>query len=304
MNNHIKIIPSKNIDREKWDECVHSSPNGMIYALSNYLSQMADNWSGIVLGDYEVVLPIPWRKKIGIRYAYDVPFIQQLGWFAKNDHINTAELLEQLFTFVKYGSYSFNHGNALPVIGTKKQNNYTINLFAPYKSIAEEYKNDAVNNLKRAAGFHLCYQPCKYETALQMYVSAYKNRFSHTNEQDYLNFGSLCNSMHKQKMALARMVVDDNNGTVLATALFFKDRRRLYNLMNTTTAEGRKKSANHFLLDAVFKEFAGTGLLFDFEGSDIPGIMLFYEKFGAVNQPYPRLEKFNRLPLPVKWLKR
>jgi hypothetical protein len=73
--------------------------------------------------------------------------------------------------------------------------------------------------------------------------------------------------------------------------------------MNSTTPDGRKKEANHFLLDQVIKEFAGKPLIFDFEGSDVPGIKSFYEKFGAINQPYYSLH-FNLLPAPFKWLKR
>jgi hypothetical protein len=76
----------------------------------------------------------------------------------------------------------------------------------------------------------------------------------------------------------------------------------LYNLMNSTTNAGRKTGANHFLFDEIFKEFAASNLVFDFEGSDIPGVKIFYEKFGAANQPYYRLH-FNKLPPLIKWIK-
>jgi hypothetical protein len=67
--------------------------------------------------------------------------------------------------------------------------------------------------------------------------------------------------------------------------------------MNTTTSEGRKVEANHYLVDSVIKEFAGTSLTFDFEGSDLPGVKSFYENFGAVNEPY-FIVKYNNLPWP------
>ena len=52
MKNEIAIIPSYNIDREKWDRCVNDSSNAIIYASSMYLDHLADNWTGIVLNDY------------------------------------------------------------------------------------------------------------------------------------------------------------------------------------------------------------------------------------------------------------
>jgi len=307
MNKQIKIIPSKNIDHARWDACVRNSPHGVIYALSIYLNHMADNWTGIVLGDYEAVLPIPWRKKMGIRYTYDVPFVQQLGWFAKNNydsnHLQTV-FLQQLFAFVQYGSYAFNFGNKLPIVGASTQNNYILKLSNTYNSLVKNYRHDALNNLKKAGRANLRYLACPLGTAIDMFVSAYSQRFANTTKSDYNNFTALCQILQQQQQAFARMVVDGKKGTVLSAAVFFTDNRRMYNIMNTTVEEGRQKSANHFLLDNVFKEFGGTGLVFDFEGSDIEGIKLFYEKFGAENQPYQRLGKFNRLPFPFSLLKR
>ncbi len=74
-------------------------------------------------------------------------------------------------------------------------------------------------------------------------------------------------------------------------------------MMNTTTQKGRDEEANHFLLDKVIKEFAGQPLLFDFEGSDLPGVREFYEKFGAINQPYFHYH-YNGLSWPLRLLKR
>ncbi len=307
MADSIQIIPSNKVDAAKWDACVRNSPNGVIYALSVYLNYMADNWSGAVLGDYEAVFPIPWRKKMGIRYTYDVPFVQQLGWFAKTNQHNArlqTLFLNQLFRFVRYGSYSFNYANSSPIAGATLCNNYILNLSPQNNSIVENYNADAVGNLKKAGRFNLRYQPCTIEDAIDAYILAYQQRFKHTNDKDYHNFTTLCKILHGQQHAFARMVVDDKNGAVFSAAVFLNDGQRLYNIMNTTLAEGRQKSANHFLLDNVFKEYAASGLVFDFEGSDVDGIKQFYQKFGAINQPYQRLGKFNRLPFPLNILKR
>ena len=74
-------------------------------------------------------------------------------------------------------------------------------------------------------------------------------------------------------------------------------------LFPSTTDMGRKLSAMHMLLDNVFKEFAGTPLIFDFEGSDVLGIKAFYQSFDAVNEPYYHVH-YNHLPIPFRWLKR
>lgn len=304
MGSSIQILSSKNIHRFKWDGCIKNSENGVIYALSIYLDSMADNWSGIVMGDYEAVMPVPWRKKWGIRYTYDVPFIQQLGWFCQSNNCNVEQLLHRLFKFVRYGSYSFNFYNKLNNNNLISNNNFLINLAAPYTHIQSHYKTDAVNNLKKASRNNLIIQPCGIDVAIKMYKNEYQPRLLNTKEKDYQHFAALCNALEEQQMVFGRQVFDEAQNQILSTGLFLRDNRRIYNLMNTTTEQGKLKSANHVLIDSVLKEFAGTGLLFDFEGSDIPGIKQFYEKFGAINQPYPRLQKYNLLPFPASLLKR
>jgi len=304
MNSHAHIIPSKNIDRLKWDDCIRTSSFPCIYAYAFYLDCMTDNWNGIVLGDYEAVMPVPWRKKYGIRYTYDVPFIQQLGWFGKNEKDYAEIFPAALFSFTKYGSYSFNEHNNVGISQAGKHNNFIINLSASYRSVSKKYTGDVINNLKKSTRFNLSYQPCNYQNTIDLYVKEYTNRFKNTSDKDYNNFVKLCKTLQQQQQVLARQVVDENTGIVLSAALLLKDEQRLYNMMNTTVEMGRTQSANYFLLDNIFKEFAGGGLVFDFEGSDITGIKLFYQKWGAINQPYKRLEKFNRLPFPLNMLER
>ena len=70
-----------------------------------------------------------------------------------------------------------------------------------------------------------------------------------------------------------------------------------------TQKQGQHALAGHFLYDSLIKEYSQTGLIFDFEGSDIPGIKHFYKSFGAIEQPYSRIH-FNRLPYLLQLLKR
>ena len=95
----------------------------------------------------------------------------------------------------------------------------------------------------------------------------------------------------------------EHNGIIVAAALLLKDNKRIYNIMNVVTEEGRKKEANYFLMNNIIQEFAGTELIFDLEGSDLPGVKSFYQKFGAINQPYFHWH-FNDLPWYIKLVKK
>ena len=108
----LEVLPSANIDRQKWDDCIKHAANSLIYATSVYLDHMADNWDGIVAEDYKFVMPVPWRKKLGVRYCYDVPFVQQLGIFGGTLHEEEINIFKnQLPRLCRYGDYSFNYTN-------------------------------------------------------------------------------------------------------------------------------------------------------------------------------------------------
>ena len=102
-------------------------------------------------------------------------------------------------------------------------------------------------------------------------------------------------------MLVLRKVIDEK-GVLQAVALILREKDRLYLLQSTTLPAGRLKEANYFLLDNIIREFSRQDIIFDFEGSDIPGIAHFYKNFGATNQPY-YFFKYNRLPWPLRFLK-
>ena len=79
--NQLYYIPQKQIDKKKWDHCIESAENGLIYGYSFYLDHMAGQWDGIVLGDYQAVMPLPWKKKFGIKYIYQPFLVAQGGVF-------------------------------------------------------------------------------------------------------------------------------------------------------------------------------------------------------------------------------
>jgi hypothetical protein len=295
----INIIPSHNIDQQKWNSCIQNSSSPLIYAYTYYLDYMTDNWHGIVMNDYEALLPIPWRKKYGIRYCYDVPFIQQLGCFSTGNTDHTVILSEELNTFCQYGDYNFNFQNN--ITDAKLCVNFIKDLSFTYDDIQKHYKEDLQNNLKKAARQSLIYLPGDHKYSIALFRELYSNRMKNITATDYENFEKLCDYLHQQNKIAVRKIVNTNN-ELLTIALLLKDNHRLYNLMNSTTEAGRKTQANHFLFDEIFKEFAGSNFIFDFEGSDITGVKKFYEKFDVINQPYRRLH-FNNLPALIKWMK-
>ena len=299
MQNEIAIIPSYNIDREKWDQCISNSSNAIIYATSVYLDHLADNWSGIVINDYEQVMPVVWRKKFGIRYTYQIPFLQQLGIFCGKKFPEEKAFLKALFSLCRYGDYSFNFGNSIGK--TEAFVNFILPLDGSYELLSKRFSTDVLQNIRRAAAHQLNYEKGEIDEAFFHYKALYRKQSGVTDEQ-FDKFRKLCFFIGKNDKIIVRKVTSAG-GSLLAIALLPVDRKRMYNVMNSTLPEGKKMEANYYLLSRIWMEFEGTGMIFDFEGSDIPGVKEFYRKFGGINQPYQKLH-INHLPWPVRLLRK
>jgi hypothetical protein len=294
----IRYIAYQQIDKLKWDTCIDTAGNGLVYAYSFYLDTMAKHWDALILNDYEAVMPLTWNKKYGIAYLYQPAFTQQLGIFSKrimNEAIRKSFIVaaQQRFRFAEI-YVNFNCGIGQP--------NFILPLHHPYSFIQQGYKNDLLKNLKHAAKFSLSYVATDdITTAIDLYRSHYAVRTPHVKQKDYQHFQKVCEMVKQNGNLLIRKVVDDKE-TTLAIALLLKDKKRLYNVLSTVTKEGRQCEANHYLFDNVIQEFCGQELILDFEGSSIAGIAGFYQKFGALNESYYFL-RYNRLPWLLKYFK-
>jgi hypothetical protein len=303
-NADIQFLHHSEIDRQKWDGCITSCPHGLIYARSFYLDNVCPRWCALTGDNYEWVLPLTHSKKWGISYLYQPPFTQQLGVFAlarsKPPFAEILNWLKKHFNFWEINwNYSTDTKNITYPVQLTTATNFILDLSNNYESIATNYHKDLVKNIKRSQHFRLSYRTTyDFNKCIELFKKHYAVRLPHITGKDYKNFEKISEFAADNKMFIGREAVGDK-GELMAVILLLSDGNRLYNIMNTTTEAGRETEANHFLIDNVIKEFSGKNLLFDFEGSDLPGVRSFYKNFGAINQPYYML-KYNALP---KWVR-
>lgn len=299
-----RYIKRTELDTAKWDRCIDNAPNGLIYAYSWYLDHMAENWDALIWGDYQAVMPLPWKKKWGIRYLYWVPFAQQLGVFA-NDRparLLVHPAIKEVHKHFRYGDLYLNYANE-GLSAAQRMTNLVLDLNQPYDTIAGVYKSDLQKNLQKAAKETPAYERnIALSTAAGYFQQSYQEQIGTITAGQYQQFEQLCRLVQQNGELLLRGAMD-REGQWLATALLLKKGQRMYLLQSTTLPKGRKISANHWLLDQVIREFAGTGMILDFEGSDLPGVAHFYRNFGAREQPFYTYH-FNRLPWYIRWIKK
>lgn len=294
----LQYLRRNEIDDTKWNECLSSSLNRLVYGHTNYLDCMSPDWEALVLGDYDFIMPLTWRKKWGIRYLYQPAFVQQLGIFGKqpfSGEMLTAFMRETQKRF-RFAEIYLNFQNESSAF--VRRQNFILNLDQSYKDIYASYKSDLKNNLRLSQQHALHFGFAEMRDVLKAYKQEYAERHPSIRHADYTAFERLCAQLHK-KDSLVLRAATVNGKDNLSAALLIRKYGRMHLIHSVTTRQGRKLKANHFLLDSIVREFAGSAVVLDFEGSDIPGIAHFYSNFGAVNQPY-YFWKYNHLP----WLHR
>ena len=293
----IQFLTRKEINIEKWNECIDNAPNGLVYAYSYYLDAMCNNWDAIILNNYEAVMPLPWRKKYGLRYVHQVAFIQRLGIFG-NNFFGTIDLIyKEAGKHFSFLHYNISEQVAIPKINLKKKQNFIIDLDNPYQKIKSSFDTDCIRNIKKAEE-----RGCSFtneispDNVIHNFRAAYGLKNSNLKDDDYQRFINLLKEA-KNRNTVDLSGVKNQDGLVIYSAAIFKDNKRLYYILGAPTDEGRQKRATYFFIDHLIKLNAEKNLLFDFEGSDIPSVEAFYKKFGPQTEFYYELKTRPHLQL-------
>lgn len=255
---------------------------------------MSPGWNALVSGDYEWVMPLTGRKKWGLEYLYQPAFVAQAGVFgSKIDAGLIGEALKHIPVQYRLVEISLNEGNAMvtPSRGIRFQANYLLPLQEGYETIGRGYRKNTRRELGLAESMGLDFQsgiPLKQLLDLGYARMGPRTRLS---RKDFEAFSNLFEFAASKGMAKTFGVYKE--GRLLSSAACFFSHRRLYYVLAGNDTASRQFHASHFLIDQIIRLYAGSGLTFDFEGSNIPGIAFFFENFGAQKILYPVVRRYD-----------
>ena len=302
---NVAYIKNEGIDKSKWDRCIEMSGNGSIYGYSYYLDNMSKHWDALVMGDYDIVMPLTWNRKYGIYYLYQPFFTASLGIFG-NDLTSeiVASFLKSIPARFKFWDIYLNRGNlfTIPSFNLYSRSNFILDLNKKYDELRTNYSSNHIRNIKKAED-QGCYTKRNIPIAsiIQLAKNNSKN-FSPLRATDYDNLVKVYEFLKTQSNAVTYGAYDGNHKLLSSCVFFFSHGRAYYILVGNDPA-GKTIGSSHFLIDAFIKERAGEKLTLDFEGSNLPGIALFYKGFGATEEKYTGI-KMNDLPALIKLFKK
>lgn len=288
-------ITRPEIDEAKYNACIKNADNGLIYAFSCYLDAVCDHWDCLVLEDYNMVMPLPWRKKMGIHYIYLPCWIQQLGIFYRMEL--SAEIV---MTFLKaipekflLRDVFFNARNDFYPVNQKKRVNYILELCEPYEALKRHYTKGRLSSIGSAKNQGLA---CKDSVAIDLLIELHQRYYTDIKARSPKDLRRLKELFTKLlAFKITRLILVYENEHLLGGAVFAIQPGRTVYLFSAVSDEGREKQAISFLLDAWIAGHAGTETILDFEGSMVQNIASFFRSFGAKKETYFH---FKKSPVP------
>jgi hypothetical protein len=293
---HIRYLDRNEIDTGRWDDVIAHSPVETLYPYSWYLDAVAEHWSALVMEDYRFIMPLVWKRKMGISYLYQPFHTQQLGVFSREyvDPPVIAGMLSKLPRRFLAATIHFNTGNLVGEKGhydVSDLTNYVLEMNHSYGELSGSFSNNAKRNIRKAYELN-----DHIEKVMDPHeLVGFKRDHDHISrsEADFNMLAGLLKAIGEHvetKIYVSR----DGSGILEAAAFFGFSKTRAIYLVSASTASGKENRCMFKLVDAFIREHAGSGLILDFEGSNMPSVARFFSGFGARPETYQRIS-FNKL---------
>ena len=297
----VRHLKRSEIDTEKWDRCVSTGRTPLVFGLSHFLDIMAGSWDGFVYGEYEAVLPVATRRRLGICYGYPTRFTAPHPIYGSSSaHIDPSAFIEAVARAFSFSDLQLAVSpDETPVQHTVRRN-HRLSLAGAYDDIRSGYNATCRNLLSKAAREGIATSR-EVGTDEAIGWATRDGMMQGCTRSDLSRFRVLCRELKRRGecFTVSSMAPD---GSPLSVGIFFVSAGSIHYMASWTGQEGRQTGASRLVIDAVVREHSGSGMTLDFMGSDIPGIAAFFEGFGAEADDCVLIRQ-NRLPRWIAWVK-
>lgn len=295
----LQYIKHQDIDFNKWDLAISSSPIPFVFAQSFYLNATCPNWDALIIDDYQSVFPITAKSKFGFKYLPQPPFTSQLGTYGKV----TLEIEQQFYQYIldnfKLIDLELNVTNKLQSQYISPKKTFTLNYADGYK-----FNQNTKRNIAKAIENEFVVERVKSENIIilsQNFLNPFLiNEVGLTSTTVQLLDNVLLNAEKAQQLYTFQVL--DKNNTIKALGHFVCNGKHALYLKGTNFDKADNSGSMHLLMKHAIDFFADEATFFDFGGGSKQGLANFYMGFGGQTMTYSFLQ-VNKLPRLIKILK-
>jgi len=283
----IRYLKHTEIDFQKWDTCIQSAINPLVYAESWYLNIVSPNWEALISEDYEYIMPLPVKKKYVFSFLVQPPLTQQLGVFSI--HKIDENVMEHFIRKIPYKSYHLNFNEQNFYNKGVKQPNFILNLHKDYQTISSLYSTNTKRNIKKANHYNI---KIKTDLSLTDFLNFYYSVEKNNSGLPEMIINSLMEKSFEKKKIIFYGAYNIKNELISTLCLLHSPQRLIY-LLPISNKEGKETLAMFRIVDEIIQKYASRNFLLDFEGSKVEGIARFYESFGAEIKFYTEIKRWS-----------
>jgi len=287
----IKLIKQDEIDKVKWNSCIHYASQGNIFGYMWYLNNTAKEWDALVEGDYESVLPLIHRStRFKGAQLYQPVLIRSCGIYSIHvlSQKRVRSFLEAIPPEYKTVDLPLNEGLSVPDQKRFKEfteHNYLMLLEPSYDELAENYSSTALRGLEKAQQANLIpVSNLKPEAIADFYKAQHPDRSYHR-EVYFASMRIMYNALHRGWGFGTG--VGDSDGNLAAVTFVMYSHGRGMRLLSATSKWGRENGADYFMTDMLFRSHAGRPMIFDFNVDALTET--WPKEMGADSVPFSRL---------------
>ncbi|MBK9177299.1 MAG: GNAT family N-acetyltransferase [Flavobacteriales bacterium] len=299
----IRHLRHNEIDKERWDASLLQCVNRMWYAQSWVLDCASPGWEALVDDSVQAVMPLTHRRKWGIDYLFQPLGLQQLGVFAAQPSAEVhARFMDALPKRFRYADILLNEAMQTWELDDDRLipcTNQVLPLNAGVEQIRAAYAKGHRRNLKER--YSVSWSMLSATEFTRLFAATTGKRYGRSALRGLAGLTEVI----EQGIANGQceVVALSHEGKPIAAACFATWQGRTILLKSANTEEGHDARAMFRIVDAWIERMSGRDLLLDFAGSNTPSVARFNAGFGAQPKVYLRLMR-NRLPLPLRWIKR
>lgn len=260
---NIRLLKRADIDKQRWDSCVHFATPGNLYGYSWYLDQVARDWEGLVEGDYESVFPlIRDEKKSHLLALSTHAMIPQTGLYSIHIHSpkRVRTFLEHIPTGYELRKVAFQQRVTGVEMGQwEERQDYELILRADYDELAQNYSKELKAGLEQA---HQMDVMADSNITAEQLTDFYWNHYPKAQEKDmHTLLRIVYNLLHRGKGFASAM--RDGQGQLIAADFFAFSHGKITSLM--PTHKGRQgRHALWKLTDMMIQLHSGKPKVLDF----------------------------------------
>jgi hypothetical protein len=296
----IQYLKSSQIDKVKWNSCVHYANNGNIFGYMWFLDHVAKEWDALVEGDYESVFPLVWRpRRFGRKALVQPRLMRELGIYSI--HVLSPTRIQAFLQAIpeefKHIDIALNEQNPPPSgmgFELRERENYQLWLNRSYEELFDGFSTALAQKLQTAedAGLMLTggLKPEAIADFFRLYTPPHPQA-----EQDFHALQRIMyNALHRGWGFASGVMGRDQQ--LYAVNFFLYSHGKVVSLAPAESPEGQRLGALPYLFNGLLRSHAEKPAVLDFNMGGSSGLP---QLFGAQANPYFQLRRNN---LWLGWL--